>query len=305
MVHAKKGLSYLQSTKLRKRIEVFDILKYVIVVLMAILCLLPFCNIIAISLSSSKAASAGQVGIWPVGLTLDAYVYVIKRTEFWHAMLISIVRVAIGVPLNMILTILLAYPLSKNNTKFKMRTVYVWFFFFTTLFSGGLIPSYILVKQLGLIDTIFALIIPGAVPIFNVILLLNFFRNLPKELEEAAIIDGAGHWKIMCRIYIPVSLPAITTLVLFVLVGHWNSWFDGIIYMNRPENYPLQSYLRTVITMVDLSNVNGYNINELKNLAERTIKASQIVIATLPIVIAYPFMQKYFTQGMVLGSVKG
>ncbi|GBG07863.1 putative ABC transporter permease [Paenibacillus agaridevorans] len=172
------------------------------------------------------------------------------------------------------------------------------------LFGGGLIPHYITVKSTGLIDSIWALVLPTAVPVFNVILLLNFFRSLPKEVEESGLIDGASHFRIMWSIYVPLAMPAIATITLFSLVGHWNSWFDGIIFMNDPHNYPLQSYLQTILIKRDVSFITPEEVKTLIHVSERTSKAAQVFVATLPILLIYPFLQRYFVSGIVLGSVK-
>ena len=205
----------------------------------------------------------------------------------------------------MLLTVITAYPLSKSKRVFRFRETYVWYYLITILFGGGLIPLYIVVRNTGLIDSIWALIIPSAVPVFNIILLQNFFKELPKEIEESAFMDGAGHWTSLGRIYLPLSKPALATLVLFVAVGHWNSWFDGLIFMNKPEHYPLQSYLQTVVVQRDLRVAAARDIRDMLEVTERNSKAAQIFIAMLPILMVYPFLQKHFTKGIVLGSVKG
>ena len=175
----------------------------------------------------------------------------------------------------------------------------------TILFSGGLIPWYMVIRLTGLIDSIWALILPGAVPIFNVILMINFFRNIPPALEEAAYMDGAGHGTLLWRIYLPLSVPVIATVSLFVIVGHWNAWFDGLILMNSPSRYPLQSYLQTIIINPDPKMLTERDLEILKVINNRTTRAAQIFIAMLPILVAYPFLQRYFTTGITLGSVKG
>ncbi|WP_242855648.1 carbohydrate ABC transporter permease [Ruminiclostridium josui] len=168
-----------------------------------------------------------------------------------------------------------------------------------------MIPWYIVIKQMGLLDSLWALVLPGAVPVFSVILLLNFFREIPKELHEAAFIDGAGHWTTLWRVIVPVSTPALATITLFSLVGHWNSWFDGMILMNKAENYPLQSYIQTIVVQRSYSMLSRQEISELATISDRTLRASQIFLGTLPIVLVYPFLQKYFVKGIVLGGVKG
>jgi putative aldouronate transport system permease protein len=272
-------------------------------VVLGILCLLPVINIIAFSLSSSAAANSGQVTFWPIDFSLDAYTYIMDEPRFGNSFLVSLRRVSLGLVISCLLTLLTAYPLSKESIRFRPRTYYVWFYVTTILFSGGLIPTYMVVRSYGLLDSIWALVLPGALQVFNITLMLNFFRGLPKELDESAFVDGAGHWTILFRIYLPLSLPSLATIALFTMVGHWNAWFDGLIYMNRSDNYPLQTYLQTIVTNPDMSRV--MNFAELKNISTRTVKTAQIIVAMLPIVVVYPFLQRYFVKGIVLGSVKG
>lgn len=285
--------------------RVFEVVNYLIMFLLVAVCLLPVLHVLAISFSSNTAAAAGKVKLLPVDFTLYSYQYVAGRKEFWNAALRSLLRVAIGVPLNMILTLLIAYPLSKESYNFRMRTVYVWIFFFTMLFSGGLIPGYMLIQNLHLMDSIWALVLPGAVPVYNVVLMLNFFRGIPKELEEAAHIDGAGHLQTCFRIYVPCAKPSIATLSLFTFVGHWNSWFDGLIYSNFSSNYPLASFLQTVVVKRDMSLIGAGDLQALMNISDRTVRCAQILLGMLPIMVVYPFAQKYFVKGIVVGSVKG
>jgi putative aldouronate transport system permease protein len=262
-------------------------------------------NVLAISFSSSTAAATGQVTLWPVDFTLASYRYVASKKEFMTSLGISFQRLFLGVTINMVLTILAAYPLSKEKSVFKLRSFYTWFFIITILFSGGLVPGYMAVRNYGLLDSIWVLVLPTAVPVFNIILLMNFFRQLPKEIEEAAIIDGAGQWFIMWRMFVPLSKPAIATLILFCAVNHWNSWFDGLLFMNSPSRYPLQSYLQTVIISRDLTMVNLSTARDLMEISDRTARSAQVFIGSIPILMVYPFLQKYFTKGLVLGSVKG
>lgn len=274
--------------------------------LIAIICLFPIVHIFAISFSSNAAASAGRVLLWPVDFTLSSYKFVFQQSLFLNAFWNSVVRVLVGSTVNMAFILFIAYPLSKDSGRFRMRTFYAWFFLITTLFSGGLIPTYMTIKSTGLMDTIWALVLPGAVPVFNVILMLNFFRGIPGEIEEAARIDGAGHVTIMWRLFVPISVPAIATVLLFTMVGHWNAWFDGLIYMNRPEKYPLSSFLQTlVIQSSQTMNMTEADARLLQMVSDRTAKSAQIFIGMIPILCVYPFLQKYFTTGIVLGSVKG
>ncbi|UNK19689.1 carbohydrate ABC transporter permease [Paenibacillus sp. N3/727] len=284
--------------------KVFLVFNFIFLTFISLLCLMPIVHILAISFSSGTAASAGKVLLWPVDFTTAAYDNVFGKPEYLRAFWVSTQRVVLGTIISMLLTIVTAYPLSKNTSQFRLRTWYAWIFVFTILFSGGLIPMYITVKSLGMLDTIWALVLPGAVPVFNVILLLNFYRNLPKELEESSRIDGAGHFKTLWKIYVPLSLPALATTGLFTIVGHWNSWFDGMLYMNHPENYPLQTFLQSVIIKMDFRFIKAENVELMIKLSDRTSKAAQIFVAAFPILIVYPFLQRFFIKGIVMGSVK-
>jgi putative aldouronate transport system permease protein len=272
---------------------------------LALMCMLPLVHVLAVSFSSNTAASAGLVKLWPIDFNTKSYEYVLRQEAFLRSLFVSVERVVLGTIVNMVLIVLTAYPLSKEVQAFRMRTIYVWTFFLTILFGGGLVPTYMVVQQTGIMNTIWALIIPHAVPVFSVVLLLNFFRGLPKELEEAALIDGAGQFTIMWRVFVPLSTPALATLALFSMVGHWNAWFDGLIYMHTPEKYPLQSYLQTVIIQQDLQQLSMTDDKLLKLISDRTFSAAQIFLGALPILLVYPFLQKYFMKGIVLGSVKG
>jgi putative aldouronate transport system permease protein len=288
-----------------KKISLFTILNTAFLIFMALICIIPLIHIAAVSFSSSSAAAANKVVLWPVDFSLNSYQYFAKRAAFWQSMLISIERIILGGAINLLLTILVAYPLSKEKNEFRFRSFYAWFFFITMLFGGGLIPWYMVIRQFGLLDKIWALILPGAVPVFSVLLLLNFFKQVPKELCEAAFIDGAGHWTTLWKVYVPVSTPALATILLFALVGHWNNWFDGLLLMNNPKNYPLQSYIQTIVVQRDYSSMTREQIQELATISDRTLRSSQIFLGSLPIILVYPFLQNYFVKGIVLGSVKG
>jgi len=282
----------------------FRVSNLLFLVLVSLLCLMPIIHILAISFSSGSAAAAGKVALWPVEFTTAAYDNVFGKPEYLRAFGVSIERVVAGTALSMLLTIVTAYPLSKDRNAFRLRTVYAWIFVFTILFNGGLIPTYLTIKSLGLIDSLGALVLPAAINVFNVILLLNFYRNLPKELEDASRIDGAGHFATLWKIYVPLSLPALATTGLFTMVGHWNSWFDGMLYMNHPENYPLQTFLQTVIIKMDFRFIKSENVELMLQLSDRTSRAAQIFVAAFPILIVYPFLQRFFIKGIVMGSVK-
>ena len=294
----------INNSKSRK---VFQVINTIVIAIITLSCLVPVVNVLAISFSSSEAILANQVKLLPVEFTLDAYEYVMKNGKFWTAALISLERVIIGVPVSLALTIMAAYPLSKAELQFPARKWYVAYFIVPMVFGGGLIPTYYVISKLHMIDTIWALTLPAAVNIFNVVLVMNFFRNIPGELEESAMLDGAGQWTILSRIYLPLSKPSVATITLFCLVFHWNSWFDGLIYSNYTAHYPLQSYLQTIVTSTREAVFEGdvALIMKMLNLNSQNIKSAQIFIAMLPLLAVYPFLQNYFTSGLTLGSVKG
>ncbi|MBB6734773.1 carbohydrate ABC transporter permease [Cohnella zeiphila] len=283
-----------------------DAFIYVFLAFVAFMSLAPILNTLAISLSSKVAVSAGQVTFWPVDPNLFAYKQVLQDRSFFVSFGVSVKRVLLGGGLNFLLTVLMAYPLSRTSKQFPMRNGYMWFIIFTMLFSGGLVPWYMTINKLGLMDTIWALVLPPAVPVFNVILLMNFFRGIPKELDEAANIDGAGPWKILWTIYVPVSLPALASVTLFSIVGHWNSFFDGMILMNHKQNWPLQTYIQQLLVSVTsiMNTTDPEEIKRLTNLSGQLLNAAKVIISMLPIAVIYPFLQRFFIHGIVLGSVK-
>ncbi len=284
--------------------KVFAWFNYLILGILALLCILPFWYTVCMSLSSNSAVIAGRVSFWPVEFTTESYRYVMTRPTFWRALWMTIKRILIGLPINLFLCISVAYPLSKTGDRFHGRGVYVWYFFLTMLFNGGMIPTYLVVVQLGLLNKIWALVLPMSINVFNMLLLLSFFRQIPGEIEDAGFVDGASHWRLLWQIYVPISVPVIATVTLFTLVQHWNSWFDGLIYM-QTENYPLQTYLRSIIYNFDFSKLTPEEQRQLAEMNVRSVKAAQMVMGAIPILLVYPFLQKYFVTGITLGSVKG
>lgn len=284
--------------------RLIDIAIYLALTLFGVICLLPMLHIIAVSLSNRAASMGGFVTLWPVGLTLRNYEEILTAGAVYRAFLVSVQRTVLGTAINMALTILAAYPLSKSAQEFKGRNWFMWIILIALLFNGGLIPWFLVVRNLGLINTLWALVLPGALPIWNVILLMNFFREIPRDLEEAAIIDGASYWDTLIRIYLPLSTPALATLTLFAAVFHWNSWFDGMILITRNSQYPIMTFLRTVVIDMNMQ-ILSVNIEDIYSLSDRSIRAANIIVATLPILIVYPFLQRYFIHGIRLGAVKG
>jgi putative aldouronate transport system permease protein len=284
--------------------RLFDLANYLILILFGLACLLPMVHIVAVSLSNRAASMGGYVTLWPVGFTTVNFEEIFKAGAVYQAFLVSVQRTVFGTAINMILTVLAAYPLSKSNRELRGRNVFMWILLLAMLFNGGLIPWFLVVRNLGLLNSLWALILPGALPIWNVILLMNFFREIPQELEEAAIIDGASYWNTLFYIYLPLSVPALATLTLFATVTHWNAWFDGMILIMDNAKYPVMTFLRTVVVDMNLQ-ILSINNDDIYNLSDRSVRAANILVATLPILIVYPFLQRYFIHGIRLGAVKG
>lgn len=283
--------------------KLMDTVVWLIVILMTLCCLLPLLNTLAISFSNNSAVNANQVGILPVGFTLSSYKKLLEDNQFWRSAWISVLRVVLGTGLNMLMMILLAYPLSKSKNRFASRDIYMKLVIFAMLFNGGLIPGYIIVSKLHLLNTIWALVLPGAVPVFNVILLMNFMKGLPEALEEAAMIDGASEWTILTRVVLPISKPGLATVALFCIVNHWNDYFQGLIYMRTPSKYPLQTYIQQLT--IDASQITDpQQLIYFMTISTRTLNAAKIVVATVPLLVIYPFLQRYFVTGIVIGAVK-
>ncbi len=283
-----------------------DIVLIIILVGISLSCILPLWYTLALSFSSKAAASAGEVTFWPIGFNLSAYKQLLSDTQFFESFWTSIQRVVLGAGLNFLIVPLMAYPLSKTVKDFKMRNVLMWLLIFTMLFNGGLIPLYLTIKEYNLLNSIWSLVLVGGAQtiVFNIILVINFFRNLPKELEEAALVDGAGPWYILYKLYIPLSIPVLATITLFSIVYHWNEFLYGLIFMTREEFYPLQTYIQQLTVVLDPANMTEDQYKRMSELSNRTLNAAKIFIAMLPVLVVYPFLQRFFIHGITLGSVK-
>ncbi len=286
--------------------RIVSVISYVTVTVLMLTCLLPIVHTLALSLSSKAAATAGLVTLWPVNFTMAAYQAILKDKQFFTSFLVSVERVALGGGLNVLFCIAMAYPLSKSKKLFPQRNVYMWFMVFTMLFSGGMIPAYLLIGKLGLMNTIWSLVLPSAVPVYNIILLMNYFKGLPNELDEAARIDGANPWRIMVSIFVPLAKPCIATIALFSIVGHWNAFFDGAIYINEASKMPLQTYIQQLVVNMNVStSLSPQEQLQLAEVSGKSFNAAKVFVTMLPLMVLYPFLQRYFVKGIVLGSVKG
>lgn len=284
--------------------KAFNVFNYILISIVTLSCILPMLHVIALSFSDSVSASSNSVLFLPKGFNLAAYETMFSNPAFIKSFFVSVYRTIIGCAVNMFVTILAAYPLSKDNKDLKGRKYMSLFLIIPMMISGGLIPSFILIDNLNMMDSIWALILPGCVPIFNVVMMMNFFRGINKGILESASIDGASEFGILIKIMIPLSMASIATLTLFQLVGHWNEWFSATIYINNRDKWPLQTLLRQMLISIDYSNFSASDMNKMKMLSDRSFRGAMIVFATLPILCVYPFMQKYFITGVTVGSIK-
>ncbi len=280
---------------------------YAIVIILAILCLFPVWNMVCMSFSSATMITANKVSIIPREFTLEAYKLILKDSQFWKSFWTSIIRVGLGLAINLTMIVLLAYPLSKTTRQFNGRNFCMTILIIAMLFSGGMIPTYLLVKELGMLNSVWSLVLPNAVPIANMIMAMNFMAALPDSMEEAAIIDGASPMQVLLKIILPCSKPSMATMALFSIVGHWNDFYDGLIYMTKVKDYPLMTYIQAIEVEIDSLITENLSLEALTKLYEvsgKNLNAAKIVVATVPLMLIYPLLQKYLIHGIVMGAVK-
>ncbi len=285
--------------------KLFNGFNVFLLILITLLCIYPVWYMLVVSFSDKSAVAAGQVFFLPKDFTIAAYRLILDDIQFFKSFGISVTRVILGTITTFVVVVLMAYPLSKTSREFKPRNIIMWILIFAMLFNGGLVPWYMTMKALGLTNNIWGLVLGGGLPVFNVILVMNFFRNLPKELEESAIMDGAGPWRILLNIYLPLSKPVLATILVFTIVYHWNEFFQAMVLMTKNDQYPLQTYIRSLTVVTDLSNMDAESAKLLTSTSNQTLNAAKIFISMLPLLVIYPFFQKYFVKGITLGSVKG
>ena len=276
----------------------------IILIILALSCLLPLLYNLAVSFSSKEAAEAGLVAFWPVDFTTKAYREIMGDKSFFVSFFVSVKRVVLALVITIPVLVMAAYPLAKSKQEFKPRNVILWIFVFCMLFSGGTIPWYMVMKNYGLINNILGLALCGGIPVFNLILMVNFFQGIPKELEEAAMLDGAGPWYILIHIIVPLSKPVIATVALFTIVSHWNDFFQGLVLSTDENFYPLQTYIKQLIFQIDTSTMTAEQIKQVSMMSNTTLNAAKIFISMIPVLCIYPFLQKYFVTGIQLGGVK-
>ncbi|UKS27340.1 carbohydrate ABC transporter permease [Paenibacillus sp. HWE-109] len=290
--------------KIRKSLgeKVFDFTNVSFLTLITVAAMLPILYVVAGSFSSSNALIHNRVTLWPVEATFDNFKLVVNNSTFWKSGWMTVQIVFLGTLINMVLTMITAYPLSKMDL--KGRKFFMLLIIFTMIFQAPIIPTYLLVKNLYLLNSIWALVLPGAISAFNMILCITFFRTVPDDLFDAARVDGMSEYSMVWRIVVPLSMPIVMTLLLFYAVGHWNNYFGPLLFINDRNKQTLQMYLYSLIANGDSDSTAGAAAESGIKLSPVAIQMATIVLATVPVVLIYPFLQKHFVKGALLGSVK-
>lgn len=289
--------------KKKKKMTVGQAINYALITLLAFVCLYPFLNVIAYSLSGYNAVLSGRVNFYPIDFNLEAYKQILGKTQIWNSMRTTVFVTVVGTALSLVLTTCAAYALSRQDL--PGRSFLTGMILFTMYFGGGMIPTFLVVKGVGLYDTLGSLFIPQSVNVFNFIVMRTFFRNLPESLEEAARIDGASYVQVLIKIVLPLSLPIIATMGLFYAVGYWNTYFDALLYIQNPDKYTLQLRLRSLLFGEELNNSNANLEGMGTQVMTQSLKMATVAVSTIPILVVYPWLQKYFVKGVMIGSVKG
>lgn len=284
--------------------SIFSFCNVIFMGILALTCLLPMIHVLAVSFSDAASAGANKVTFWPIGFNTAAYELVFRNAVFGRSFAISVVRTLVGTVISLLCTILVAYPLSKEKEELWGRNVLRWIFIIPMLINGGIVPGFILIRNLGLINSIWALILPGCVPSMYIVMMMNFFRGINAGLLDSARIDGADEFTILLRIMLPLSGASMATIVLFTMVNYWNEWFGGLIFMSERSMWPLQTLLQQMMKSMDMTGFSSSDITMLSKLSDRSFRSAEIIIATVPIMCVYPFMQRFFISGITLGSVK-
>ncbi|CAI6067015.1 carbohydrate ABC transporter permease [Cohnella sp. JJ-181] len=281
--------------------SVFQLLNAAFLSLISVSMLLPFIHIAAKSLSDQSHVVAKDVWLWPKGLNFSSYDFVLSYKQFYVSFGNSLFITVVGTLISMAVTLLAAYPLSRNGLPYRRLMMLI--FVITMFFSGGLIPTYLIVKDVGLLNSLWSVILPGALAPFNLILIRNFFSGLPEAMEESARMDGASSLRILAQIYVPLSMPAIATISMFYAVGYWNSFFQAMMYLTDRSLMPLQVFL---LQLVSNDKPADMVVNDvLSGVTPESMRAAAIICVVLPILCVYPFIQRYFVKGIMLGAVKG
>ncbi len=290
----------MNNMKPTKGYRAFQVINTIIMIFVIFITLYPFVYLVAQSFSSDAAASAGKVTFYPIGFNLNTYKYILRDNQFFRYYGNTIFYTVVGTFLSVACTALIAYPLSKP--RLRLNKVITPLVVFTMYFAGGMIPNYIVITQwLGLQDSMWSIILPNAISTFNLLVMKSFFAGLPEELEEAAAIDGMNTYQIFLKIIIPLSKPIIATMCLFYMVTMWNEWFTPMLYLDSKEKWPVALYVRQLVEGANNTEIGSSDASSV----QATVKSATMVLTSIPIICVYPFVQKYFVQGMTIGAVKG
>lgn len=284
--------------------KAFDLFNYLFLTLLTLSCLLPIIHVLAVSFSDKASTGANAVLFWPKGFNLASYQMIFGEPAFIRSFFLTVLRTASGTVLSLTLTILAAYPLSREKQEIRGRGIIMGYFLIPMLISGGLVPTFMLISNLKLTDTFWVLILPGAMQIGYVVMMMNFFRGINKSLLESAKMDGATEFRILLKIVLPLSKASLATIGLFFVVANWNEWFSGTIYLNDRKLWPLQTLLKQMMIKIDMTSMNADMLLKMQQLSDRSFRGAQVIFATVPILCMYPFVQKYFIAGVTMGSVK-
>ena len=288
-----------------KTAKIANAIIYALLALVALSCLYPLWYTLCLSISKKSAVDAGWVSAYPIGFSLANYKKIVSDSVFLNSVWISVRRVLIGTPLTLAVIVLVAYPISKSARTFRGRNFVIWLLVFCMLFGAGLVPWYISMVKLKMINNFWGLILSTGLPIYYVILVMNFFRSIPKELEEAAIMDGAGQWRLLIDIVLPCSLPVLATITLFVGVNYWNEYYNGMLLSTTDTFYPLMTYIKSLVIPINTSvSMTPEQLKEMAKLSNDGLNAAKVFVALVPMLVIYPWLQKYFISGIMIGSVK-
>ena len=287
----------------KKKLTAGVAVNYILITLLTFICLYPFLNVIAYSFSGYNAVLSKSVTFFPKEFTLEAYKQILGRTTIWTAMRTTVIITVLGTALSLVITTFAAYALSIHDL--PGRKALTGMILFTMYFGGGMIPTFLVVKNVGLYDTLGALFIPQSVSVFNFIVMRTFFRELPESLQDAARIDGASYMQVLVKIILPLSLPILATMGLFYAVGYWNSYFEALIYIQDVNKYTLQLRLRSLLFGSELTSANTADNVAGAMVLPQSLKMAIVAVSTLPILVVYPWLQKYFVKGVMIGSIKG
>lgn len=305
----KKSLTDMADTPIDK---IFLGFIYVFLGLALVITLYPLIYIISASISDPLYVNSGQMWLWPMGITFEGYELIFANSDIWQGYMNTIIYTILGTAINLLVTIPCAYALSRPE--FQGKKFFMTFIMITMFISGGIIPTFILIQSLGMLDSIWALILPGATSVFNIVVTRTFFNsNIPREMEEAAIIDGCSDFMMFIKIILPLSMPIIAVMALFFGVGHWNSWFGAMIFLTSRSLFPLQLILREILVMAEMFSMPEAGAMDAEAAARahsrqqlvQVIQYGVMIVSTLPVIMIYPFLQKYFVQGVMIGSLKG